>query len=437
MKKRIVLAAALLTICLSACAKESTETGGKVEESTKEADVTEESTQVDLSNDENVIEKEPEEAPEDTEKVSVEISDEDWENLLSYGNIFAEYTFGDNMDMLFRYYIYHWKEVPVDPILQVEADPLNRLAPYVGSGSVVRIPAEAIRWIGNHIFKLDNVDYAEERYPEEANIGGAFYQTDGYYYYCEVDYAGWEDCIASSVLNYSVLDDGKIYVQIEEVTPSDRYSLYLLCELQNSEDKRYWVFDEISKEPILSDDVFTDNNISKDSAYKDAYVNFIVENCGVSDVYDFIYLDEDDIPEVVIAPKEPCHADSATVYTYANGKVVEIGVIGSYASFLYEEKSNYIISNYSGMGMRIYTLLKIDNQQLVTMFRLSGVLEEYRDEIGEDYYIEKKDGTSKIITEAQYEQYEVEINSHNLKTYVPNPDNTPIQNFIYDKLKKF
>ena len=78
MKKRIVLAAALLTICLSACAKESTETGGKVEESTKEADVTEESTQVaDEQKESQEITDVAEESAEvaDEQKESKEVTD--------------------------------------------------------------------------------------------------------------------------------------------------------------------------------------------------------------------------------------------------------------------------------------------------------------------------------------------------------------------------
>lgn len=259
MRKKVFLMATLFTIGLTACSNESE----SMSESTQ-VDYANETQEIVSENTDNlVIDNVEEEIPTESDDTVQEVSEEDWENLLSQGNIFAEYLSKDDMDLtmdlLMRYYIYHWRELPVDPISEVDQDPLNKIAPLANGLAIAKIPLEAIRWIGSNVFALDHVDYTEERCSDDTSIAVTYYPLDGYYYYKEVDYIGWEDCVATEVVNYGILDNGQIYVQVEEVTPYENYSVYLLCKLQNSNDKKYWIFDEISREPLYGNEVFVES----------------------------------------------------------------------------------------------------------------------------------------------------------------------------------
>lgn len=66
-----------------------------------------------------------------------------------------------------------------------------------------------------------------------------------------------------------------------------------------------------------------------------------------------IYLDGDDVPELVVI-EGYAHASSAAVYTFEKGKVVPVGIYGQYGAMEYREKEGIIFDDYD-MGGNIYS----------------------------------------------------------------------------------
>lgn len=367
---------------------------------------------------------------------SVSIDDKDWENLLSQGSVFAEYvTNGITLDTICRYCIYHGQKLPIEHVESVDKDPLNDITPYVTYGTIAKIPIESLKWIAEVIFQVNDIDYSQSESAENvyySGTGAAYYSYEDYYYYYVIDYLGWEDCIGYNIKNYDILDNGKIYAEVEIVTPYEIYSVYILCKLENYGNQKYWIYENISREPLEIG--FSGKNISNEPEYKKAYADFIVANCGYGEVFDLIYLDEDEIPELIISPAEPCHADGLNIYSYYDGQVIELGGIGgSFGEFMYLEKGNYIISNYYGSGMNTYYQYQISDN----LFKCIFWAEEYQLGDKTQYSFRSNGGDIVEITKRQYEEYVQDMLSPDLKSHKPNADKSPILTIIYGSLKSF
>ncbi len=113
------------------------------------------------------------------------------------------------------------------------------------------------------------------------------------------------------------------------------------------------------------------------SGYKKEYASVLKNavNSGRKLYFELIYLDEDDIPELVYNSGES-HSAGACVYTYYNGTVTELiaydsnnsqsyKFLGSWGSIKYKPYSGYVASVYSGQGHVIATIYRLENGQLI------------------------------------------------------------------------
>ena len=115
------------------------------------------------------------------------------------------------------------------------------------------------------------------------------------------------------------------------------------------------------------------------------------------------YIDEDDIPELVVSGGNS-HPVTASIYTYGDGKVTEIGYAGSFGEFKFAPKQSSIISSYLGMG------------ELYEMFYTvkDGALEQvkyFKDDSGTGYYPEGKMTFKINDIEVSEEEYNTELES--------------------------
>ena len=89
---------------------------------------------------------------------------------------------------------------------------------------------------------------------------------------------------------------------------------------------------------------------------------------GYAPRFEYVYIDEDDIPELVVA-LDGIHAEAAYLYVYDQdaGTAVCLGQFGAYGSFSYSERNN-LIQQYDGhMGVIQYHFGKIENGDYVAL----------------------------------------------------------------------
>lgn len=100
-----------------------------------------------------------------------------------------------------------------------------------------------------------------------------------------------------------------------------------------------------------------------DTAWKTAYSEFLN---GESGKFSLIYLNDDDIPEIAIV-NGSAHANGVALYTYDDGDVEEISEkVGTYGTFLYEERGGMIAYDNGGNGsVMANIILSWDGSELV------------------------------------------------------------------------
>lgn len=75
--------------------------------------------------------------------------------------------------------------------------------------------------------------------------------------------------------------------------------------------------------------------------------------------YDLIYLDGDDLPELVIAP-DWYHAARPHVYMVVDGAVKDVGEFGEYGTIYFKERESALEDSYYGMGASEVTIYSVD-----------------------------------------------------------------------------
>lgn len=135
-------------------------------------------------------------------------------------------------------------------------------------------------------------------------------------------------------------------------------------------------------------------NPTKKLALK-AYYNFLKSYKftfdGSEHGFYLAYINNDSIPELIIGDGN-CHAASASVYAYINGKVTHLGDFGEYGEMAYKAKSGLIQSYYMGMGNEYIGYFKWTGSKVSTAARFES-LESYNKNgtyIGQKYYVNKK-----------------------------------------------
>ena len=124
------------------------------------------------------------------------------------------------------------------------------------------------------------------------------------------------------------------------------------------------------------------------------------------------YIDEDDIPELVISTGDK-HMDGVEIYTYFNGGLVNVAGegythFGEYGGFLYMEKQNRFFNTFLSNGVSVFAEFRIENGQAVEGVSyydtegIGGDEVEYRingEVVGVDEYRASLDAFNAGITE--------------------------------------
>lgn len=107
----------------------------------------------------------------------------------------------------------------------------------------------------------------------------------------------------------------------------------------------------ISAKEVIEANVFTYEYEQETlDAAGTAYMSFLINSCDDT-YYDFIFLNDDNIPELITAYSN-AHLDMVSVYTYDiyNDSVIPIGEYGEYGTLVYVQKRKIALSSYYGMG---------------------------------------------------------------------------------------
>lgn len=102
--------------------------------------------------------------------------------------------------------------------------------------------------------------------------------------------------------------------------------------------------------------------------YAQAYYAFLQEyivnadtSAQFSDIrFGFIFIDEDEIPELLIFP-DNSHAAGVEVYTCIDKQVVELGIFGSFGYMQYVEKGGMIFGGFTGQGATYSDFYRIED----------------------------------------------------------------------------
>ena len=138
------------------------------------------------------------------------------------------------------------------------------------------------------------------------------------------------------------------------------------------------------------------------NAYKEVLLNLDKEDIELYDQeprFCLCYIDSDSVPELVISTGN-FHAAGCFIFTFADGKAVNLGPFGGFGQTDYIEKGNVIIDGYGNNGYFVETYCKLDGGILDTL------LEVEIDSREED---EKYTVDGKEITKAQYDTIVSEI----------------------------
>lgn len=106
--------------------------------------------------------------------------------------------------------------------------------------------------------------------------------------------------------------------------------------------------DDYEDDEYDSDDTVNDDNDDASETYV-SYKNLYADILRNSDkrYFEVIYVDNDDIPELVCF-NGWAHLDNSTLYTVYNNKAVKVGEFGAYGSMAYAKKKNRIFG-YTGL----------------------------------------------------------------------------------------
>ncbi|MBR4766432.1 MAG: hypothetical protein IK085_06695 [Clostridia bacterium] len=130
-------------------------------------------------------------------------------------------------------------------------------------------------------------------------------------------------------------------------------------------------------------------------AYRNILLNLDKEDIELTDQkpkFCLCLIDSDDIPELVVSTGD-FHAASCYLFTFSNGKAVNLGPFGTFGTIQFVEKSGIIIDSLGNNGYLNETYYKLENGMIDSLLDFEI---ETRD--SEKYMI---DGSE--ITKAQYD----------------------------------
>lgn len=412
MKKRMVcvLLTLLVSISLTACGTKETEEqiAGQAVEA------------------EAAMPKTPEETEENTEKAEeaetsdespIEITGAELEQLYDLTIALADYA--PTKEEVGKVSVEDWLDYillsqPVSELGNIEQitetenihllEALEAMA--VQDEPIYAMSAYEVMWSMKYVFGTDAYTIADLN--AIGTIKGADYFVNSerdmiYKYWANENYGRYADYEKSITTVF--IDTNEITLKMaflddngEEI--SDPF--YIHAHLEEKDGKLYWAFDYwgydlsyLSRKPPQP----------IEAEWKEAYRGFLLNYEGESDLveprFNLAYIDEDDIPELIIMDDD-FHAASGDVYMYYEGEVVFIHSYGQYGGFPFVTKGNYIMSGFSGMGEEYASYHKIEDGKDVSLITLRGAADWSEEELDpeEDYYFINEEP----VTKAEYEK---------------------------------
>ncbi|MCH5280154.1 MAG: hypothetical protein J1E61_01700 [Lachnospiraceae bacterium] len=415
MKKRMVcvLLTLLVSISLTACGTK--ETGEQnIEPAVEESAVTQEIQEETGENTEET--EEPEEA-ETSDESPIEITGTELEQLYDLTIALADYA--PTKEEVGKVSVDEWLDYillsqPVSELGNVEQitetvdiDLLDGLkAMSVQDKPIYAMSAYDVMWIMKHVFRTDAYTIADLNAIETRKGKDFFINCDrdvvSKYWANENHgrYADYEKSITTVFIDTNEITLKMAFLDDNEEEISDPF--YIHAHLEEKDGKLYWAFDYwgydlsyLSRKPPQP--------IEADwkEAYREFLLNYESEFDLVEPRFNLAYIDEDDIPELIIMDDD-FHAASGDVYMYYEGEVVFIHSYGTYGGFPFVTKGNYIMSGGTGMGEAYASYHKIEDGKDVSLITLRGAADWSEEELDpeEDYYFINE----KPVTKAEYEK---------------------------------
>lgn len=218
----------------------------------------------------------------------------------------------------------------------------------------------------------------EEQCPENE-----FYEIDGSSVTENVFQTKWQE-----------LYDNKEYVSIGYEDGIPLRDVELLPTLAQAIENLMWKRDS---QPVL-------DQVADLSEVLEAYGDFLAENADENELFTLIYLDNDDIPELV-SMHDGGRLAGAEIYTYKQGETVHVGGYGQWGWTWYLEKEGIIFSPYDHQGSGGCSVHRIEGTEdtLLQVFDfVTDVPTTNLDEWDGYSFIYKVDG--EVVSEEQYEE---------------------------------
>ena len=114
--------------------------------------------------------------------------------------------------------------------------------------------------------------------------------------------------------------------------------------------------------------------------------------------FEYVYIDEDEIPELVIAP-DGIHATAAYLYTYYEGQTVCLGQFGVYGSFYYSPKRNLIQQHDTHQGVIWNRFGKIEEGKYVAVREFQAGYQDYSYTVPDSCQIDGEKVSFEVYTE--------------------------------------
>lgn len=142
------------------------------------------------------------------------------------------------------------------------------------------------------------------------------------------------------------------------------------------------------------------------AAYQKVLKTYLKENGDMhSGYFSFCYVDDDEIPELVICPAQ-YHAAAAMLYTYDGEKAVDLDCYGEYGTMEYIPETGIICSYGMWQGSEYHSYFKLENGKVSELDSVSRIPQNF---LAEDFVYDYSVNENTVTEEeynAEIEKYE-------------------------------
>lgn len=231
---------------------------------------------------------------------------------------------------------------PITALLEIEdqtddAEGTNKRIYYLSAYDVMWILTNVYSMSGYEGYNIADINTITEKrgYPYARMVSKC--QTKEY----SGRYADYERSITTLSQN-----GNRVSLKLEFMGENEEEGIspfYVTARLEEKDQTRYWTFEYWGKD--VSGEI-QEKDESTGTGWREAYKKFLLEyDKKLSSHFDLVYIDEDDVPELVIMDGN-VHIAKADVYVYDKEKVVFVHSYGQCGSFSFVLKENMIRSGY-------------------------------------------------------------------------------------------